>query len=157
MTYQDWRDLKARDDRMFERQRRAREQMRFQTLALIWMAGAILAALASFVAAIMVMPVLMGVCMTGCICAAAWSCRCALKGGALMKGSTQSFERSTNHLRGILYSEGDGRLFMWSRGLKERVYLDQWQMFDRFHFDKDCGRKTRVRVQARHYGDIGPI
>lgn len=71
---------------MFERQRRERKQAHLQTLAVIWMFGAMLASMAAFISGVMIMPSLSTICMLVSVGCAVWSVWCAIKSFRSAKG-----------------------------------------------------------------------
>jgi hypothetical protein len=73
-----------------------------------------------------------------------------------MVGSKGSLNtgKAVNYLRGTLYSDGDGFVFTYDRLSHRKLYLEGWQVQDRFAYDREFGRKTRIRVQARVYGGV---
>lgn len=59
------------------------------------------------------------------------------------------------HISCNLYSTADGRWFRYTEHAG-REFLAYWQICDRIEWEKRFGRKVRVRVQARRYGDAVP-
>lgn len=64
-------------------------------------------------------------------------------------GGGGGFVGSTAWMSNQLYSEGDGRIYTYTRYRNERYYLDHRQMMERADMARRFGDKVRIRVRAR--------